>query len=386
MNEGFSDIFGTLIEYYGKPSAANWTIGEDFAVLRSMSNPNQYGQPDTYKGNNWATGGAGYSGVHTNSGVLNFWFYLLVNGGSGTNDKGFSYSVTSIGMTDAAATAYRTLTAYLISTSQYLNARNLSIQAASYLFGASSTQVVQVANAWDAVNVSSGSTAPPGCADNYESNEKKQSAKSIAVNTDFTSRIISSTDKDWFKFSTTNAAPKLKVTVSNLPADYDLRLYDSKGKQIATSQDTGLTAESISYNTSNIGASYYVQVYGYNGANSSNCYTLSAATSNVNQLMDLQGEVQNTSSVKGTVEAIANDIIVVYPNPASDKLSLNFSSAESGYQDVRITDYVGRELLKEKVYIQAGNNGIHLSVAVLPSGIYFLYVPEKEIMKFVIAK
>ena len=28
-----------------------------------------------------------WGGVHTNSGVLNYWFYLLTTGGSGTNDK-----------------------------------------------------------------------------------------------------------------------------------------------------------------------------------------------------------------------------------------------------------------------------------------------------------
>jgi Zn-dependent metalloprotease len=37
-----------------------------------------------------------YCGVHTNSGVLNHWFYILTIGKSGTNDIGNSYNVTGI--------------------------------------------------------------------------------------------------------------------------------------------------------------------------------------------------------------------------------------------------------------------------------------------------
>ena len=153
LNEGFSDIFGTVIEFYAKPTAGNWLIGEAFYTLRSMSNPNTYGQPDTYRGTNWANGTSDYGGVHTNSGVLNFWFYLLSQGGSGTNDNSVAYSVTGIGITKAAAIAYRTLTVYLTSTSQYANARTWSIQAAADLYGAASNEVIQTINAWNAVGV-----------------------------------------------------------------------------------------------------------------------------------------------------------------------------------------------------------------------------------------
>ena len=78
MNEGFSDIFGTAIEFYAKGASGNWLIGENIgAAFRNMANPNQFSQPDTYLGTFWYTGTADNGGVHTNSGVLNFWFYLL---------------------------------------------------------------------------------------------------------------------------------------------------------------------------------------------------------------------------------------------------------------------------------------------------------------------
>src|SRR6185295_8143413 len=50
LNEGFSDIMGTAIEFYARPAKADWLLGSDFFTIRSISNPNSYGQPDTYKG------------------------------------------------------------------------------------------------------------------------------------------------------------------------------------------------------------------------------------------------------------------------------------------------------------------------------------------------
>lgn len=159
LNEGFSDIFGNSIEAYARPTKNSWLIGEDFYTIRSMSNPNAYSQPDTYKGTNWYTGTSDSGGVHTNSGVLNYWYYLLTVGGSGTNDKGFAYSVSGIGIDKAAAIAYRTLTTYLVPTSVYADARTYSIKAASDLYGATSNEVTQVTNAWNAVGVGGGTSA-----------------------------------------------------------------------------------------------------------------------------------------------------------------------------------------------------------------------------------
>lgn len=166
LNEGFSDIFGNSIEFWARPSKASWKLGEDFNyVIRDMANPNAYSQPDTYQGTYWKTTNCtpsstnDYCGVHTNSGVLNFWYYLLVNGGSGTNDKGFVYNVTGLGLDKAAQIAYRTLTTYLTSSSTYANARTYSLQAAADLYGATSAEVTQTTNAWDAVGVGGG-TAP----------------------------------------------------------------------------------------------------------------------------------------------------------------------------------------------------------------------------------
>jgi len=159
MNEGFSDIWAACIENYAAPTKAIWLIGEDIerrtghTALRSMSNPKAEGQPDTYKGTNWYTGTADSGGVHTNSGVLNHWFYILSIGKSGTNDKGSAYSVTGITIAKAEKIAFRLESVYLTASSTYAIARTGAIQAATDLYGAGSAEVIATTNAWYAVGV-----------------------------------------------------------------------------------------------------------------------------------------------------------------------------------------------------------------------------------------
>ncbi|NIF04446.1 T9SS type A sorting domain-containing protein [Chryseobacterium sp. Tr-659] len=171
MNEGFSDIWGAVVENAYAPEKQNFLIGEEITkvspnYLRSMSNPNSglSKQPDTYKGTYWkdvSTTGCvtpsqqqnDYCGVHTNSGVLNFWFYLLVTGGTGTNDIGNNYNVTGIGFEKAAKIAYRLETSYLTANSNYTNAMTYGIQTAKDLFGADSAEHKATQNAFYAVGL-----------------------------------------------------------------------------------------------------------------------------------------------------------------------------------------------------------------------------------------
>ena len=158
LNESFSDIFGVAIDFWARPSQADWEMGDEIYTsgtnyFRSMSNPKAKGDPDTYLGTNYYLGTADNGGVHTNSGVQNYWFYLLVNGGSGINDNGDSYSVAPLGLDTAARIAFRNLTVYLGRNSQHADARFYAIKAATDLYGACSPAVIATTNAWHAVGV-----------------------------------------------------------------------------------------------------------------------------------------------------------------------------------------------------------------------------------------
>lgn len=154
INESMSDIMGKSVQFYTKPYDSSWILSNDMGwEIRSFSNPNAQSQPDTYKGTYWVTQSWDNYGVHTNSGVGNFMYYLLVRGGSGTNDIGNKYTVSGIGLTRARQIIYRTNTTYLTSMSQYADWRTACIKAATDLYGAASNEVKQVQNAWYAVGI-----------------------------------------------------------------------------------------------------------------------------------------------------------------------------------------------------------------------------------------
>lgn len=153
LNEGFSDIFGTAVEWFARPSQHNWIMGDEIMTshtgFRNMSNPNMFQQPDTYLGNYWDANGES----HNNDGPCIYWYYLLSVGGNGTNDNNQSYNVSGITMAKATAIAYRVMNVYMTPMTDYANFRTYGIQAAKDLYGACSNEVIQTTNAFYAVGV-----------------------------------------------------------------------------------------------------------------------------------------------------------------------------------------------------------------------------------------
>lgn len=199
LNEGISDIFGTNVkaDVQGRDldNKPNWTwvIGEGWWPIRNMENPNQYRQPDTYGGEYWMADPLtqyneenDWGGVHVNSGVLNYWYVLAVEGsgnvGPGrenpdllvgsredyTNDNGYVYRVEGIGIDKMQGVAYRALDKYLKPHSTFIDARKATIKAAQDLTRErvadlypgvpllSAADVSSVIAAWDAVGVGGG--------------------------------------------------------------------------------------------------------------------------------------------------------------------------------------------------------------------------------------
>ncbi|TFH12934.1 MAG: hypothetical protein E4H02_12750, partial [Lentisphaerales bacterium] len=181
LNESFSDIFGANVEFFAQPDGtaaypnvtagqSDWLVGEDSWIstkaLRDMRNPanpvtvgsgNQL--PTRYKGTYWYYGTDDNAGVHYNGGVQNFFYYLLCQGGSGTND-GIPYVIAGIGRTNAEHVAYRALTVYAGPYSEYEDIRTAWISAATDL---NTNWIVSVDAALEAVGVIPGlaAVAPP---------------------------------------------------------------------------------------------------------------------------------------------------------------------------------------------------------------------------------
>lgn len=205
INEGLSDIWGSVVENAFAPTKQNFLIGEDITkvspyYLRSMSNPKSglNGQPDTYLGTYWkaATSSCTPSqsndqcGVHYNSGVLNHFFYILTQGKTGTNDKGNSYSVTGIGFAKSAKIIYRMETSYLSSNSTYANVLTYAIQSAKDLYGADSPEAIATQNALYAVGLgtaySGGGTSTDATAPSAPTNLSASGTTSVATTLSWT--------------------------------------------------------------------------------------------------------------------------------------------------------------------------------------------------------
>jgi thermolysin len=159
LNESFSDMMGTSVEFFYQPPGsgpmkADYLIGEDVVTpggLRSMANPNAFGDPDHYSRR--YTGTLDNGGVHTNSAIGNQWFYLAIEGGT---NRTSGLQVTGVGGANRdqiEKVVYRAFTQLMPANATYSTARAVTIQAATDLYGASSAAVRAVTQAWTAMGV-----------------------------------------------------------------------------------------------------------------------------------------------------------------------------------------------------------------------------------------
>lgn len=151
LNESFADISGCMLD------RNDWKVGEDVVkpgapgfpsgAIRDMSNPHNGGS-----GNNspcWQpanlseiyTGTADNGGVHINSGIPNYAFYLFAN---------------QVSREKAEKVYYRALFNYLTRSSQFIDARLAVIQSAKDLYGDNSQEMNAAVSAFDNVGISDG--------------------------------------------------------------------------------------------------------------------------------------------------------------------------------------------------------------------------------------
>ena len=159
LNESLADIFGKTLEYKYDRENFNWLIGSKFRIedpeggFRDMKDPNEINDPKFYLGERWQYSSADRGGVHSNSGVFNYWYYLLVEGESGTNEVGYDYNVEAIGIDDAMQIAWGCMTGYFGENTDYPEAMRLSVEQTADLFGENSQQYASVLEAWATVGL-----------------------------------------------------------------------------------------------------------------------------------------------------------------------------------------------------------------------------------------
>ncbi len=314
LNESFSDIFGTAVEWYADSTVGNWLIGEDIGVsLRSMQNPNSKGDPDTYGGTYWYTGTADNGGVHTNSNVQNHWYYRLSEGGSGTNDLGDAYNVIGIGRHKATQIAWRTMVYYLTSSADYEDARFYSIQSANDLFGGCSPEATAVTNAWYAVGV--GDPFTFGVHPEFTPNPSSGCIVPLTVSFANTTSNGSSYSWDFGDGATSTAQNPTHVYTSY--GNYTVKLVADGG---ACGIDS-TTSSPISINSSNP------------------CVVVMPHSGTYQQQTACTGTVYDDGGVSGNYSDNSNSTVTISPYGAA-KVTLNFTqfNMEQDYDYVYVYD------------------------------------------------
>jgi Zn-dependent metalloprotease len=164
LNESLADIFGSNVEFSANnpKNPPNYLVGEKLGLaqkfLRRLDHPSldlleqtiDYWSPAAYD-----------TEVHAGSGVSSHAYYLLAEGSGRKTVGGVTYDsptydgsqVTGIGRTKATAIFYRALTRYMVSTTDFHDARTATLKAAADMYGANSTEYKAVDTAWAAVNV-----------------------------------------------------------------------------------------------------------------------------------------------------------------------------------------------------------------------------------------
>ncbi len=342
LNESFSDIFGEVIENFTFGSN-DWLMGNERTngAIRSVQNPNAYSNPDTYLGTFWYAGSGDAGGVHTNSGVQNYWFYLLTAGGAGTNDNGQAFSVSGIGIANARAIAYRNLTFYLVPGSQYVDAREGAIRSANDLFGSCSNESIQTGKAWYACGV--GNTLP----------EFNYSITCGSTNIGGTSSGINSVVTSFG--CSTGANPTFANVVYRAGNFIDLR--DGFLGQFNGSRTFTAMIDPCSFTTYRI-------------------------PNPVSQDVEVDDNIVAERKVKAEIN------LNLWPNPCRDQCELSFILDQEKQVTISMFDPQGKliQQIHETGSLVQGVHRYHLETTALPSGIYSIQVDmngEKQLLKMV---
>lgn len=213
-------------------------------------------------------------------------------------------------------------------------------------------------------------TTVAACPDNYESNNTISAATLIVPNTPITAKIGTSSDKDYFKFSNSASAPNIKINLTNLPMDYDVKLYAANGTTLlGSSQNLGTANETIVYNTAIIGT-YYVHVYGYNSAfDNVNCYTLNAQSS-----ASTFKAVLNANNAK--VESMQQ--LELFPNPANSEVYFTHFADVAQKATWQVFDQSGSMIQDQSIDFEEGINQVKIGLNEMPVGLYVVRLVTAE--------
>ncbi|MFJ3775623.1 M4 family metallopeptidase [Streptomyces sp. NPDC090075] len=169
LNESLADIFGSNVEFSANnpKNPPNYLLGEKLGLAQKFLRRLDHPSLDRLEGTvDYWSPEVEDAEVHAGSGVSSHAYYLLAEGSGRKTIGATTYdsptydgsTVTGIGRTKATAIFYRALTRYMVSSTDFHDARIATLKAAKDLYGASGVEYRTVDQAWAAVNVTVANT------------------------------------------------------------------------------------------------------------------------------------------------------------------------------------------------------------------------------------
>ena len=228
--------------------------------------------------------------------------------------------------------------------------------------------------AGNAVSGTNFTTTIPSCASVYDNatNGTTAGAPVIPFNTNITGQINVGTDVDHYKFSITTAGT-ISISLTTLPANYNLQLLSSTGAVLFTSNKSGTTSESIANRSMTVGT-YYVKVYpnNTNTFNASSCYTLNIKLGTATRTADTTALALNGNTLLQSMALEAtNQNIKAYPNPVSSLLTLDLGTIH-GTAEINVLNVNGVSVLNRRI----SQLTTQLNLSELASGVYLIRITD----------
>jgi hypothetical protein len=201
----------------------------------------------------------------------------------------------------------------------------------------------------------------------------------IPFNTNITGLISQANDIDFYRFAITRAG-RITISLTTLPADYNVRLRNAAGTQVAIAQRTGTRNESFNYNAA-IGT-YYVEVYGANAAanNATRCYTLRVAlgTAARNNTGIRRDETLSIEAGQVINESEASQAVELFPNPVSNELMVKLIAIE-GKSVIEVFDLTGKKVASTTIVTSPTSiNNAKIDMSRTTKGIYLVRITNNN--------